>query len=117
MFEDVRAVVLCAALSDYDQVCIAPDSSGSGTLLQNKMIQSRELFETMVKHPCFRDAPFALILNRQNRARDWVTVDEAFKFVREVLKWDEEKEENYCDPPEDSFYSADISSSPYMRQN
>ncbi|XP_063944435.1 extra-large guanine nucleotide-binding protein 3-like [Daucus carota subsp. sativus] len=177
MFEDVRVVVFCVALTDYEQISSFPMKSGTKVLLRNRMLESKELFEKMIRQNCYEDTPFVLILNKydlfkenvnrvplstcewfsdfspvqpdhsnqtlaqqayhyvamkfkdlyfsltsrklfvcQASARDRVTIDKAFKFITDVAKWDDKKEDNYFDA-EDSLYSkTDVSSLSFTRQ-
>ena len=59
MFEDVKLVVFCVALTDYDE--LTEDSAG---LTRNKMLQSRSLFESIVAHPSFEQMDFLLVLTK-----------------------------------------------------
>ncbi|KAL2930548.1 Extra-large guanine nucleotide-binding protein 3 [Bienertia sinuspersici] len=173
MFEDVRAVIFCVALSDYDVMEVAHFTDS----MCNKMLASRDMFETLVQHPSFRDIPFLLLLNKydafeqkisqvplnvckwfedfcpaklhcnnqslahqayyyvavkfkqlyasitgqklyvcQTRALERTSVDEALKFVQEVLKWDEVRDEFlYGLMADDSFDSTDVTS--YEKQD
>ncbi|XP_047328933.1 extra-large guanine nucleotide-binding protein 3-like [Impatiens glandulifera] len=178
MFEDVGVVIFCVSLSDYNKMSHSPETGGgSGLLLRNKMIQSRELFEAVIGHSSFKNRSFVLVLNKydtfegkvnkvplsccewfndfspvtthhqslaqqayyyvatkfkevyatttgrklfvwQGRARDRVNVEEGLKYVREVVKWDEEKEDVNYGFQDDSFYSINtddmISSSQFV---
>ncbi|KAJ7546707.1 hypothetical protein O6H91_08G051100 [Diphasiastrum complanatum] len=161
MFEDVRAVIFCVAISEYDQMWM--DSNG---VLCNKMILSRDLFETIARYPCFKNMPFVLLMNKYDifeakiskgiplttcewfsdyspvgasnstqaqqaytylvhkfkkllddrklytlslNAQDRTSVAGAFQYIKEILKWEENKAAGWGLLPED-LSSSDISS-------
>lgn len=62
MFEDIRMVIFCVSLSDYDQY--ATDSDG---IMENKMLLSKKFFETIVTHPTFDQMDFLLILTKYDK--------------------------------------------------
>ncbi|XVE67425.1 hypothetical protein DITRI_Ditri08aG0159900 [Diplodiscus trichospermus] len=59
MFEDIDIVMFCISLTDYDEFAL--DSNGVRT---NKMLASKQLFESLVTHPIFEQKNFLLILNK-----------------------------------------------------
>ncbi|KAL5206063.1 hypothetical protein ABZP36_034272 [Zizania latifolia] len=59
MFDDVRLVILCVAVSDYDEYY--EDANGD---VVNKMIESRQLFESIALHPIFEQMDFLLLLTK-----------------------------------------------------
>jgi hypothetical protein len=59
MFEDADILVFCVALTDYDEC--SEDFNG---VLTNKMMASKQLFESIVTHPTFENKNFLLILNK-----------------------------------------------------
>ncbi|KAL1556987.1 extra-large guanine nucleotide-binding protein 1-like [Salvia divinorum] len=59
MLDDVRIVIFCVSLSDYDQFAL----DGDGNRV-NKMMLSKKLFENMVTHPTFDQMEFLLLLNK-----------------------------------------------------
>lgn len=59
MFDDVRLVIFCVAVSDYDEYYEDAD----GTIV-NKMIESKQLFESIALHPTFEQMDFLLLLTK-----------------------------------------------------
>ncbi|KAL8497082.1 hypothetical protein ACS0TY_020673 [Phlomoides rotata] len=57
LFEGVSAVIFCAAISEYDQTLFEDDS-------KNRMMETKELFEWILKQPCFEKTSFLLFLNK-----------------------------------------------------
>ncbi|CAL4932680.1 unnamed protein product [Urochloa decumbens] len=167
MLQEVRAIIFCISLADYDQMWV----QGSGEL-SNKMISSRDMFEDVISHPSFEDTTCVLLLNKydsfeakvnrvpltvcdwfadfspvkphhthqslashayyyialkfkdlyssisdrklfvfQTKALEQKTVDDAFRYIREVLRWDDVKNSDAFGSVEDSLCSMDMSSS------
>ncbi|CAH9072162.1 unnamed protein product [Cuscuta epithymum] len=57
LFEGVTAVIFCAAISEYDQTLFEDEN-------KNRMMESKELFEWVLKQPCFEKTSFMLFLNK-----------------------------------------------------
>ncbi|PON56972.1 Guanine nucleotide binding protein (G-protein), alpha subunit [Parasponia andersonii] len=59
MFEDVDIILFCVSLSDYDEFF---DDRNGGKF--NKLMASKQLFESIVTHPSFEKKQFLLLLNK-----------------------------------------------------
>lgn len=57
LFEGVTAVIFCAAISEFDQTLFEDEN-------KNRMMESKELFEWVLKQPCFKKTSFMLFLNK-----------------------------------------------------
>ncbi|XP_068661739.1 guanine nucleotide-binding protein alpha-1 subunit isoform X2 [Aristolochia californica] len=57
LFEGVTAVIFCAAISEYDQTLFEDES-------KNRMMETKELFDWVLKQPCFQKTSFMLFLNK-----------------------------------------------------
>ncbi|XP_006596024.1 guanine nucleotide-binding protein alpha-2 subunit-like isoform X1 [Glycine soja] len=57
LFEGVSAVIFCAAISEYDQTLFEDEN-------RNRMTETKELFEWILKQPCFEKTSFMLFLNK-----------------------------------------------------
>ncbi|XP_010526031.1 PREDICTED: guanine nucleotide-binding protein alpha-1 subunit isoform X2 [Tarenaya hassleriana] len=57
LFEGVTAVIFCAAISEYDQTLFEDEH-------RNRMMETKELFDWVLKQPCFEKTSFMLFLNK-----------------------------------------------------
>ncbi|CAO2820435.1 unnamed protein product [Amaranthus hypochondriacus] len=57
LFEGVTAVIFCAAISDYDQMLYEDEN-------KNRMAETKELFEWVLKQRCFEKTSIMLFLNK-----------------------------------------------------
>ncbi|XP_020599234.1 guanine nucleotide-binding protein alpha-2 subunit [Phalaenopsis equestris] len=57
LFEGVTAVIFCAAISEYDQTLFEDET-------KNRMMETKELFDWVLKQACFEKTSFMLFLNK-----------------------------------------------------
>ncbi|XP_008802455.2 guanine nucleotide-binding protein alpha-2 subunit-like [Phoenix dactylifera] len=57
LFEGVTAVIFCAAISEYDQMLFEDET-------KNRMMETKELFDWVLKQACFEKTSFMLFLNK-----------------------------------------------------
>ncbi|KAJ0967653.1 hypothetical protein J5N97_024570 [Dioscorea zingiberensis] len=57
LFEGVTAIIFCAAISEYDQLLFEDET-------KNRMMETKELFDWVLKQACFEKTSFMLFLNK-----------------------------------------------------
>lgn len=57
LFDGVTAVIFCASLSEYDQMLFEEET-------KNRMMETKELFDWLLKEPWFKKTSFLLFLNK-----------------------------------------------------
>ncbi|XP_072998263.1 guanine nucleotide-binding protein alpha-1 subunit isoform X2 [Typha latifolia] len=57
LFEGVTAIIFCAAISEYDQMLFEDET-------KNRMMETKELFDWVLKQSCFEKTSFMLFLNK-----------------------------------------------------
>ncbi|KAI3803208.1 hypothetical protein L1987_31357 [Smallanthus sonchifolius] len=57
LFDGVTAVIFCAAISEYDQTLFEDEN-------RNRIMETKELFEWVLKQKCFEKTSFMLFLNK-----------------------------------------------------
>ncbi|XP_039116947.1 guanine nucleotide-binding protein alpha-2 subunit [Dioscorea cayenensis subsp. rotundata] len=57
LFEGVTAIIFCAAISEYDQLLFEDET-------KNRMMETKELFDWVLKETCFEKTSFMLFLNK-----------------------------------------------------
>lgn len=93
LFEGVTAVIFCAAISEYDQTLFEDEN-------KNRMMETKELFDWVLKQPCFEKTSFMLFLNKFDIFEKKVlevplNVCEWFKDYQPVLTGKQEIEHAY----------------------
>lgn len=93
LFEGVNAVIFCAAISEYDQMLFEDET-------QNRMMETKELFDWVLKQRCFEKTPFMLFLNKFDIFEEKIqkvplTVCEWFKDYQPLAPGKQEVEHAY----------------------
>lgn len=93
LFEGVTAVIFCVAISEYDQTLFEDET-------KNRMMESKELFDWVLKQACFEKTSIMLFLNKfdifENKVQKVpLTVCEWFKDYQPVATGRQEVEHAY----------------------
>uniref|UniRef100_A0ACD6APZ5 Uncharacterized protein n=2 Tax=Avena sativa TaxID=4498 RepID=A0ACD6APZ5_AVESA len=93
LFEGVNAVIFCAAISEYDQMLFEDET-------QNRMMETKVLFDWVLKQRCFEKTSFMLFLNKFDIFEEKIqkvplTVCEWFKDYQPLAPGKQEVEHAY----------------------